>query len=241
MKLIVAFIFLIPLTSFSNDYIDAQAKQLSCNEIEENYPVDEDWRYHASEANRWKYKVQVKSAYCLKFEPVISNKKFRKVGSKKYLVGMNLKLDIKSIQCKVALRRTVRLIVSDNDTESTRISKWYLSYDPNCFRKADSIVLKTKEGSRNLKRMTDYEIKRLDLYIPDYLEMGEPDDGAGTYGWKYYKILNSSSEVVGYMTGYTYYNHEGQYATRYAFRYNHNGGFLEHKIDSEDVDFEDIY
>jgi len=183
--------------------------------------------------------IEINSEVCTKMDAVVTDKRTKKVGSKNYVVGLDLQFSNEDVNCKLEAMRTVSVTLDNNDHPVVNTGEWQVSEgrDQACYVNAAPELLNVDldQANNGLKKIKSDTLSHK-MHIPDYLELGEPDDGAvGTDFYAY--VLKKGSTTLGYVLDYWYANSEGEWATRYILKYNSKGIFLGNLIEKEGYDY----
>lgn len=185
----------------------------------------------------------VKKEACLEGDLALKESAYKSLGSKKYLVEMTLKMLVDGdVLCQTVATRSISVTLDKKDQPVINVSKW--SVDDNlleCEVQVSDSVAKAQLGDRNVVELEQGE---KGLFFPEYYDLGEPDDGGGSCEYREYKVLNpTTKKTEGYMASYLYVNDEGEWSTRYVFRYSVNKKLATQFVeaDKSNADYEDAH
>lgn len=206
----------------------------------ENPPLD------SSESMPWNYDitkrgVEIDENVCLKAKADVSASDTKKLGSKTYVVGLDVTISSEDWTCQVAVSRQARVDLSEDNRPIITVTSWSvseaLSADRLCTVNATQDMLDLDFDQRpSGVTYTQLKTPPAGMYIPEHLELGEPDDGtAGVTSTEY--EVKKGGKLIGYVSEYWVANSESESAVRFILKYNARGVWLTHLIDRDDADF----
>ncbi len=202
-------------------------KKQACEFLKYEYEGNNsDYDYYGKSLESFGIEITLES--CQKMEAIVTRKKTQELGSKTYIVGLELTLSDENYTCDLRADRRVSVTLNKQDQPVILVSDWRIEEDrdPVCYVKAapSLISFNIEKDSAKLRKIDSSKLPAK-LYVPDYLELGEPDDG--TYGADYEAFeLVENGVVIGFILDYWYANTEGDWANRYTLKYNENGLLL---------------
>lgn len=215
-------------------------QKLICDEITFAYgnEPDEDYYYDNTLAS---YGINIDRTTCNQMIKTIAKKHYTQLGSRSYATKLELFVSNRDYKCSLNAVRDVTVTLDANDNPVIKKSKWEIdTADKNetCFVRVDFAMLKFdfSTDKEKLTKLSNEEVSTLNLFSPEYLQLGEPDDGAvGTFETYYsYKV---KGKLIGYINEYWYANSEGEWATVYILKYNAQGKFLGNLIEDYSADY----
>ena len=242
---LVTFSLILSLNAFASDKPEKLKSKtimkLICKEIVFAYgneSNDDDYYYDNTLAS---YGISIDKKTCAQMNKVITKKFTTKLGSKEYTTRLNLLVSNSDYKCSLKAIRNVSVTLDAQDKPVIKKSKWTVESvdrDESCFVKTSTEMLKLNFNTDKdkLTKLTVEEVSTLSLFSPDYLQLGEPDDGTvGTFETYYAYVKDGVT--LGYINEYWYANSEGEWATVYILKYNAKGILLGNLISSYDADY----
>lgn len=212
-----------------------------CNEVTNQYSSAAKKR---SDRPLSEHGVIIERADCQNFEFDVLDSTYKQYGSQKVLTSLDVIFQSEEIGCHLSASRSVRVELDPQDQPSLMIGDWQVwpedSLDQACIILSSSEI-ESFQFDQDKEKLTLMADRRLypSLYIPEYTELGEPDNGtAGTSTVLY--SLKDEKEFYGFVVEYWYANSEGPWSSRYILKYNAQGKLLGHLIESSGGDFCDF-
>ena len=225
---------------FAEELKSEAIKSDACELISQSYQEESDiWDFPIEEAPLF----SISYRDCLDMKTLVSRKKYEKLGSKKFLVSMNIEFTDGAVVCELQSKRKAYVKLNSGNQPTIVKTGWRVSElfsSSLCVAQADQALIDFdfyKSSKKNLKKIKQSKLPR-NAYVPDYLQLGEPDDGAVGRDYDAYKLMKGK-KVIGYILDYWYANTEGKWASQYILKYNAQGMLLNHLIEDYSQDFDD--
>lgn len=208
-----------------------------CNEVTNTYSS----AAKGSDRPLSEYGVIVERADCKNFEFHVLDSTYKKYGSRNVLTSLEVTFQSAEIGCSLTASRSVQVELDSLDQPSLVIGDWQVWLEDSPEQACvvlGSAEIESFQFDQDKEKLTLMADRRLypSIYIPEYTELGEPDNGtAGAHATLY--ALKDDKEFYGFVVEYWYANSEGPWSSRYILKYNAQGKLLGHLIESSGGDF----
>lgn len=213
-----------------------RAKRAACSFMEAYYE-------ELGRSDLLEYGIRIEAAACMsEMSALITQVEKQRIGSREFTRAMGLKFQSEEYTCALDVERDIDLFLNEDDEPVITFGEWKAAAGdlPVCYINAPRELVRIELGDERLE-VTSWEALPEGFYIPDWVELGEPDDGA--YGMDYspFVLKNDAGETLGYVVEYWYANSEDEYSHRYTLKYTAQGRLLGNLIDEPEVfDLEDF-